>query len=718
MSFLNSNNSEYLSARITNKGRKAIARGNFNISYFQIGDSEYDYAFSGLTGTTSHQKILTPFDNESGVKYPFNIDTSGTTTYGVPTQNATTDTIKNVMGPAGFVSDLKITGNTTVETLTNTVPYSGFTGGTTLTVTKLTGTTYYGCEYVTVIYDTLSGKTITGNSNSMIYKMVSLSGATSGTTQTITLDRNTQVLTGLTGNAQIICNKKEFETNSGDLLNPLDFTGQLNPWNLDVIWGKKPIGGDYGGTDENLSGYTGTRYSSVKEFYGYTSSGQTFTNLTGGKVNTGFTSTSIGTSFKNSFNEEIEVAPSEQRVIAVIHYSELSDINIDLERPFKYDDYISYDNDLDNSIVENDINVPQTDEDYFEVYIPFIYYHRTTGTTLGAKFHMDNTDYYVKSTKNAYHQLLFRYLLDEANNRVGKIFVNNKTIVIDDQELVAVLDYRSNRRYTLPAPKISLVPSDGIAGNSMLSDGTNMAWVTYMFQYTSGNTLNSLPCNYYGKASLSVGSDGCVIATPSQVTIKFSGNTFSNMYTGFTGVTDGFVADKFYALVQLVTTGTTPTTDGWKMIDLTSQIPNHVSGTTINPTNLRNTTFTIYYSGYTGSTNFFDLETHMTGVTSNYLGNQSSNDVAVTTPQFGDSQPFPGSVKLVRASDIEEFNFLINLPTGTFDQTQNPTYTSGSVKKITEVALLNSNKEPLIVAKTPTPITRTGTQVFAVKLDF
>jgi chorismate-pyruvate lyase len=34
------------------------------------------------------------------------------------------------------------------------------------------------------------------------------------------------------------------------------------------------------------------------------------------------------------------------------------------------------------------------------------------------------------------------------------------------------------------------------------------------------------------------------------------------------------------------------------------------------------------------------------------------------------------------------------------------------------VALLNSNKEPLVVAKTSIPIKRLGTQVFAVKLDF
>jgi MFS family permease len=52
MSFLSNNNSEFLSARITKKGRNSIAKGDFNISYFQVGDSEFDYnnPFTGLTG--------------------------------------------------------------------------------------------------------------------------------------------------------------------------------------------------------------------------------------------------------------------------------------------------------------------------------------------------------------------------------------------------------------------------------------------------------------------------------------------------------------------------------------------------------------------------------------------------------------------------------------------------------------------------------------------
>ncbi len=75
--------------------------------------------------------------------------------------------------------------------------------------------------------------------------------------------------------------------------------------------------------------------------------------------------------------------------------------------------------------------------------------------------------------------------------------MNNKVIVFDDQELVVMLDYRSNRRYTLPSPKLSTVHSDVSASNSLLSGTTGSTiWVTYMFQYTGDTQLNGIPCNY------------------------------------------------------------------------------------------------------------------------------------------------------------------------------------------------------------------------------
>lgn len=704
MSFLSSNDAEYLSARITQKGRNAIAKGSFNIQYFQIGDSEFNYntPFMGLTGTTGQQKVLSPTDKENGVKYPYTLDSQKTTTYGTPIVNNTTTSIRNVMGPAGFVSDY--TSGPKVETTFKHLPYSNINGGNTLTIT---GVTYNVGDFLTIVFDNFSGSTVTGKTNSIIYKVNGVTG------NTITLDHNMPNLTGLTGNVQVVSNIYKNEDITGDIFNPVDYTGQLNSWTLDTVWGIKPIGGDYNGTDESLIGYGGNQYISMMEHLGYSSLYQKFTNLTGGTVNTGFTSTLIGTSFINSFNEEIQVAPNEQRCIAIVHYSELGDITNDPERFFKYDDYISSltgTTGTSISLLEHlDIHsrdYNKSDNDYFEIYIPFIYYHRNTGSTLGALFTMDHTDYYITpttgTTGSRFH-LKYRYLLDELGNKVGKVFVDKKIVVFDDQELVAMLDYRSNRRYTLPSPKLGLTPSDGIIDHSIMTSTGQTAWVTYMFEYSGDNRLNSHPCNYFNKIT------GTTV--PSHITMKFSGNSFNNMVTNITGVTDGYIADTFYALVQ-VNTGQTPSPSLWKKIDITSQIPGYTSGP-INPTGLTGNTFTIYMSGYTGNTNFFDLEDHFSGLTTNYLGDTTWT----TQPQFGDEQPFPGSVRLVRSSDIEEMNFLINLPSSQFNTTQNPTYVSGD-KKITEVTLLNSNKEPLVVAKTAVPLTRTGTQVFAVKLDF
>ncbi len=62
-------------------------------------------------------------------------------------------------------------------------------------------------------------------------------------------------------------------------------------------------------------------------------------------------------------------------------------------------------------------------------------------------------------------------------------------------------------------------------------------------------------------------------------------------------------------------------------------------------------------------------------------------------------------------------NFLVNLPSTQFNQTQNPTYLSGD-KYITEISLLDSNKDALVKGKTAVPVKRNGTQVFSVRLDF
>lgn len=43
MGYIIKNTSGILNTRITDVGRRAISKGQFNIAYFQVGDSEIDY---------------------------------------------------------------------------------------------------------------------------------------------------------------------------------------------------------------------------------------------------------------------------------------------------------------------------------------------------------------------------------------------------------------------------------------------------------------------------------------------------------------------------------------------------------------------------------------------------------------------------------------------------------------------------------------------------
>jgi hypothetical protein len=701
MAFLTENNSEFLSARVTKKGRNSIAKGKFVISYFQIGDSEFDYTlpFGYYNGSfkSEFQRVFAPNDKETVVKYPYKIDTTvTTTTYGVPVQNSYTDILRNVMGPAGFVSqyleydDVDCTG-TKVMCTTDRINLSTLNGQSRIDV--ISGNTFRTCEYITLVFGEFGGTDpdvpiITGQSNSLIYKIINITG------NTIFLDRPTPNLSTLTGFAQVVCNKCLLEfpenvtPNDVCLPKPSDSLNQQDPWRLNVVWGENPIG--YTGlTNMNLTGFTSNQYVSTKQFLGYTtSSGQSNNNTT---------------TYNNSFNENIIVKPEEQRTIAVVHYSELGDIIYDPERFFKYDDYISTNNNINDSLIDDEDGLPLTDLEYFQVYIPFIYYHRNTSNVAGALFNIDTVDYGITTPApvlNGNSNIPYRYLLDEQNNRVGKVFYTKKTIIFDDQELVAILDYRSNRKYTLDAPKLYLVPSDNTPTNSVLTGSTNQTiWVTYTFTNTDKG-LNGLPCNYYSKI------EGTNI--PTNLVVKFGTNSFTHMKTSLTGVTDGFVGTEFKILAQITQTGQLPVYDDWIEMDFTTE----AGGDGINfldPVNLRDISFIVNFNKYDNGSQY---------VIDNYLGNGHIPNEPSTLPTFGDEQPFPGSLKHVRSSDIEVMNFLVNLPSTQFTETQNPTYVVGGEKRITEIALLDSNKEALVVAKSAKPIVRKGTQVFAIKIDF
>ena len=62
--------------------------------------------------------------------------------------------------------------------------------------------------------------------------------------------------------------------------------------------------------------------------------------------------------------------------------------------------------------------------------------------------------------------------------------------------------------------------------------------------------------------------------------------------------------------------------------------------------------------------------------------------------------------------------YKVNLNYVEFQNTSNPTWTLGTKSYITEIALLDSDKDVLVVSKLQSPVLRQGIQQFLVKFDF
>jgi len=364
-----------------------------------------------------------------------------------------------------------------------------------------------------------------------------------------------------------------------------------------------------------------------------------------------------GTTIYDTTGTAVTISPEEQKAIAILHYTQ-SGTTGDPYRFFKYDDYICIDN--------------TTGQTSFNVTLSSIMYHRSSSATSGATFTMGTVDKKMISNYNSRYELPYRDLVDSQTNRVGKIFHNQKLIVFDDEEIVAALDTSSSRNYTLTAPKVDVLVTSNSPITS-LTTGKTM-WVTYMLSGSTG--LSDLPCNYFMKVTGSTNDEN--------VTVKFNSGGFKHLNSGYS-------ASQIYILCQLTNNGTQPTSDSWKIRNYTADL------TSIDDLKT-GFTFTI------NQTKFADTTTY------------SSSLSSFGTDRALSGGTISGTVALVRASDIEEMVFNLNLPSDKFTTSQNPTFTGTS--KITEVALLNSNKETLAMGKLSSPVTRTGNQVIQVKIDF
>jgi hypothetical protein len=738
-----------VSTKLTDVGRRKISQGNFNIDYFQIGDSEvnytavtdYNFANSMVLEPpfNAHNNAGVPQSTKNNIKYPLYLIGNTGVTYGIPYQASAVDEVFNNTDISGF---FQRASEYCYQFLEAGICYnsqyvasqSSFNGLETVTLSSnpCAGSATNPISAGTKVAILMKGNSVASLCNDLpnicvetcqpvlFYNVVSINGLT------LTLDRPLPNW----GSTPLSLNARFFfyysSVTNYDYSTPFNYyndsiinyesvcyptNGFDTIWNMNIPWSESPAGT----TVNNLTyrEFGSVDYLGTKEYYGYSSSsGQTDTS---------------GTWYYNSFGERVDVIPEEQKVIGIVHYTNNTIINWYGEK-FACEVYDSNDPGATGQARNFQITIPWLSwhkndfccsSNLAVVQRPSIFYIDPAG--------FDDLDllqpHYIQSSKNSdmnspgirYYHLYDTNPISGGGppNRVGKVFPDDKIIVFDDEEIVAALSYASNRSWTLPAPRLETITPGSCNSdtNGILDDDTECLWVSYLFKplisngFIFGGGPQGMHCNYYQKIcgpSKNCGSG------KQNVTITFGGD-FQCMQQN---LSYGWRASQFWVIAQKTNTTDRPDPAKWVAIDFTQLLQDNGfrDGTGyIDPDGMTSINFTISQTNYDSGTPYN---------ISNQLDVKLPNDPNQYAINFGDETFFHGSIQTDIQATIYEMRYLINLPSGQFVNSSNPTWSTEITPYMTEIGLFDTDKNLLVLSKFQSPQLRQGIQQLVVKLDF
>jgi len=709
-----------------------------------------------------------PESNKANIKYPLYLDENLNNSYGLPYMSSDFDSVFENVSSRGFFTGSSgswsaITQAGYLVTSNYYIDLSTVTGGTKITIISgfcntTTPIVFTGC------CDPITSTTTTTTTSTTTLGPCDLTGTTATTTCIITgntreegvpivgdfvtiifdcsadcgeldsypiltyriccilndvfvLDREIPDLAslGYTGQAQLLIYPSEFtgfydyET-SEQYWNPetINFESScdisndyVKIWNMAIPWSESPAG-IFSLKTKDVNYFASKNYLGSKEYFGYqTNSGQKFINSFG-------VTTTTDTFYYNSFDEQIYVEPRDQKAIAIIHYTNQG---IDFEYGEKFaTQELNVETSGTTGLAQN-----------FKLDIPWLLWHKTTGNTIGETFYIDppgysglNVCYMVTEKYDMVSQGMRYYHLWDLNpdsngnlNRIGKVYPDSKMVVIDDEEIIAAMSYKSNRNWTLPAPNISLISPNLCQNYSSINEGLltsnqEYLWLTYRFENTA--FTNSLHCNYY---SVIKGPDQECDPTQKNVVVRF-GDEFPFLRTGTTCNT-GFYAEKIIILAQKVIGNQRPSPTSWKEIDVTNQVSaSTLSSGYLTVSSLTTTSFIIDKTQYDNGTTY-NLDSYISlpdlNETSNCLN-------------FGDEYYFYGNIETDIQSTIYQMKYVVNLTNNQFKISTNPTWSANTSPYITEIGLYDDDKDLVVISKLQSPQIREGIQQFAVSYIF
>jgi len=708
MGYIIKNTSALLNTKVTDAARKKMSEGTFNITYFQIGDSEVCYnCVDGLTledgmilDSEYNSQNLSPIPekNKGNIKYPIKVTSNNTNTYGLPVKASYIDNIFNTASPRGFFNTGSTSNFNVIRTGTAYTVNPNFVfdvtdldSGNTISLTadvidsSVSGNTKSG-DYA-VMYFGQTGDTISKDSPILTYKVIDVTGNTSTNTGTVTIEVDRKLpdfnSMGYTGNGRVIFYPSGM-TALYDSYTPefywqsdaIDFESNCDVsetdvkiWNMNIPWTESPAG-VASNTYQDYTKYDSKIYVGTKEYLGYNS-------------DTGQTDTS-SVYYYNSFSEKVNLSPSNQKSVAIVHYTNQSIDNFYGEKlamqPFDSSDA------GETGQARN-----------FKITIPWLMWHKSTDSNIGEIFYTDPPGYtslnlfkvhYIKSVSNTDMNdpgLRYYHLWDTNTNtngypnRVGKVWPDLKLITFDDEEIVASLSYKSNRNWTLPAPKLGLIVPNTCNDTSaddvgLLSGTSECLWVSYRFNSTA--STESLHCNYYSKIC---GTDPDCPPDTADVTFRL-GDEFPFLHHDVNTTPTGFTANNLVILAQKVSSGQTPNPSQWREIDVTSQINSTKINGFITVTGLTNSTISINKPDYDGAS-LYTLNDYVEIPTLGQTGQ---------TLNFGGEYFFYGTIQSDIQATIYVLNYLCNLGDNQFKTSNNPTWSTSDTPYVSEVGLYDT----------------------------
>ena len=698
MSYIIKSTSPFVSIKLTEKGRENLAKGQLNFSFWGLGDSEINYDREAIVDAnqtnpslSGSSRVFRPFDKQPNIKsFITKTDGSYLAVLNASNINVVKAVVNNQAEERGLFS--ATTSGYITDLITNSIYYFSYSN------TSISGTTnlvvpsgviistgnYLRLKVEDVTMTPFPG--ITENNAplpDLFYKVQSITD--NGSTKTLTLDRNLPNLTsnGLSSRFFVYENGEVSDTfgnatttaywDSGTLAfdSATNITcGDVNVWNMNNVW------------CENLAGITGLSTTNLYE--DYTKFGS-FDYLGTKNPYLEYLCTTSNSTLPTECNGPGYSYPDTvSKSVSLLHYTNNTISNL-------YGEFFHIDP-LNNKTVR--------------IVLPTIMYHRanystSSGLTMGIAFVASGLSQTLGTSDITYYDL-YEDTTYVGNNPqiVGKVFPQLKMVVIDDDEIVAAMSYKSNRNWTLPALSAFLSAPTGGTSTGIL-DVNQTIYLTYSLENSTGTGLTtSLPCQKYVKVTNNSSSKKDISFNISDVDLLPYMRKIENVdYDGF-----GFYAYNFKLVYQIVNDpNQRPDAGSWKTYDFTSTAITGVAGETINPKLLENQS--PITNGFV-LTNLADSSATIFDITQSLgLAPNSNSDIL----QFGDERFFYGNLTTFIGATIYKTLFDIRVNSSEYTLTTNPTRsqqasTNPPTIKATEVAIYDTNQNLVVIGKLSQPV--------------